>query len=158
MTPIGVKDELELCLFVKSEIDDYGLDPYEFRLYARIARRAGRAEAWESIPNMARACQMSLGRARKALKLLETAGLIESVERPGYNTIHRLTPKYKWVHPERLKGIRQFLASSRSDTPTKSDRGSKTNTPSKSDIRVLAELIPLPLSKVTAEGIPLECN
>jgi hypothetical protein len=95
---------------------------------------------------MARACQMSISRARKALKLLETAGLIQSVERPGYSTIHRLTPKYKWVHPERLEGIRQCLTSRRSDTPSKSDLG------------VLAELIPLPLPKVTAEGIPLEGN
>jgi DNA-binding transcriptional ArsR family regulator len=146
MTPIKVKDELELCLFVKSEIDDYGLDPYEFRLYAHIARRAGRGEAWESIPNMARACQMSISRARKALQLLEAAGLIESVERPGYTTIRRLTPKHKWVHPQRLEVIRQFLTSSRSNTPSKSDKG------------VLAQLIPLPLSKVTAEGIPLEGN
>ncbi len=36
MTHSAIKNELELCLFVKSEIDDYGLDPYEFRLYARI--------------------------------------------------------------------------------------------------------------------------
>jgi hypothetical protein len=158
MTPIGVKDELELCLFVKSEIDDYGLDPYEFRLYARIARRAGRGEAWESIPNMARACRISISRARKALELLEIAGLIESIERPGYSTIRRLTPKHKWVHPERLERIRQCLTPSRSDTPTKNDRGSKTDTPSKSDRGVLAQLIPLPLSKVTAEGIPLEGN
>jgi len=160
MTPTAIKDELELCLFVKSEIDDYGLDPYEFRLYARIARRAGRAESWESIPNMARACQMSISRARKALELLEAARLIESIKRSGYTTIRRLTPKHKWVHPERLEEIRQFLAPSRSDTPTKSDRGSKTDTttPSKSNRGVLAELIPLPLSKVTAEGIPLEDN
>jgi DNA-binding MarR family transcriptional regulator len=144
MTHSVIKNELELCLFVKSEIDDYGLDPYEFRLYARIARRAGRGEAWESIPNMACACQMSISRARKAIQLLEAAGLIESIERPGYTTIRRLTPKHKWIHPERLEEIRQFLAPSRSDTPSKSDRG------------VLAELIPLPLSKVTAEGIPLE--
>jgi DNA-binding transcriptional ArsR family regulator len=156
MTHSAIKNELELCLFVKSEIDDYGLDPYEFRLYARIARRAGRGEAWESIPNMACACQMSISRARKALRLLEAAGLIESIERPGYTTIRRLTPKHKWVHPERLEEIRQFLALSRTDTPTKSDRGSKTDTPSKSDLGVLAELIPLPLSKVTAEGISLE--
>jgi hypothetical protein len=95
---------------------------------------------------MARACQMSISRARKALQLLEAAGLIESVERPGYTTIRRLTPKHKWVHPQRLEVIRQFLTSSRSNTPSKSDKG------------VLAQLIPLPLSKVTAEGIPLEGN
>jgi len=158
MTSTAIKDEQELCLFVKSEIDDYGLDPYEFRLYARIVRRAGRGEAWESIPNMAHACQMSISRARKALQLLKAAGLIESVERSGYSTIRRLTPKHKWAHSERLEQIRQFLAPSRADTLTKSDSSISSATPSKSDMGVLAELIPLPLSKVTAEGIPLEGN
>ncbi len=146
MTHSGTKNELELCLFVKSEIDDYGLDPYEFRLYARIARRAGRGEAWESIPRMARACQMSLARARKALQLLEAAGLIESVVRPGYSTLHRLTPKHKWVHPEQLEVIRQSLTPTKSDTPIKSETG------------VVVELTPLPPSLLVGEGNPLEGN
>lgn len=93
MTPTPVLDERELGLFVKSEIDDYGLDPYEFRIYARIVRRAGRGDAWESIPNMAKACMMSESRVRLALQLLEAAGLIESHERCGYSTVRRLTPK-----------------------------------------------------------------
>lgn len=60
----AVKEKRELALFVKREIDDYGLDPYEFRIYAWITRRAGNGEAWESITNMASACCMALSRAR----------------------------------------------------------------------------------------------
>lgn len=78
MTPTPVLDEQELGLFVKSEMDDYGLDPFEFRIYARIVRRAGRSDAWESVPNMAKACMMTESRVRLALQLLEAAGLIES--------------------------------------------------------------------------------
>jgi len=157
MTPTPVLDEQELGLFVKSEMDDYGLDPYEFRIYARIVRRAGRKEAWESVPNMAKACMMSESRVRLALQVLEAAGLIESQERSGYSTLRRLTPKSKWVHPQRLEAIRAALTRTKSaTTPIKSDRSSQTHTPSKSDRGVVSKLTPLPLVKVTDEGTPVE--
>src|ERR671917_2326812 len=100
----AVKQESAICLFVKRDIYDYGLDPFEFRLYGRISRRAGNeeGEAWESVPSMARACCMSVTRARMALQLLELAKLIESIERPGYSTIRRLTPQHKWISSDRL--------------------------------------------------------
>jgi len=59
----AVKEKSELSLFVRREIDDYGLDPYEFRIYARITRRSGNGQAWESLAYMASACLMSLSRA-----------------------------------------------------------------------------------------------
>ena len=65
----AVKEKSELSLFVKREIDDYGLDLYEFRIYARITRRSGNSEAWESITSWACACRMSLSRARLALQI-----------------------------------------------------------------------------------------
>ncbi|MBW4638291.1 MAG: helix-turn-helix domain-containing protein [Gloeocapsa sp. UFS-A4-WI-NPMV-4B04] len=113
-------------IFVPSDLDDYGLNPYEFRIYGRIARRIGHDnEAWESIPKMARGCKMSESRARRALQLLEAVGLIESIERPGYATIRRLTPKQNWVTPEKLETIRASVIHTKSKTPSKSDRGSK---------------------------------
>lgn len=158
MTPNAVKDEQELGLFVKSDFDDYGLNPYEFRIYARIVRRAGRSDAWESIPNMAKACMMSESRARRAIQVLEAARLIESLERSGYSALRRLTPKSVWVQPDQLSAIRAMLTCTKSATPSKSDTGRQTHTPSKSDTGVVAELTPLPLAKVTDEGIPIEGN
>lgn len=154
----------DLSLFVSSSIDDYGLDPYEFRLFARITRRAGRGQAWESIAKMARACRMSESRARAALKLLKAAGFIASVERKGDTTIYRLNPKSYWVDSEQIDEIRSNLTRSKTATPSKSDRGiisttpskSDTTTPSKSNTGVVAEVIPPPLAKVTDEGIPLK--
>ena len=73
----AVKEKTELSLFVRREIDDYGLDPYEFRIYARITRRAGNGEAWESLANMASACPMSLSRARLALQILNLAEITQ---------------------------------------------------------------------------------
>ncbi len=73
----AVKEKSELSLFVKREIDDYGQDTYEFRIYARINRRAGNSEAWESITNRACACRMSLSRARLALQILNLAEITQ---------------------------------------------------------------------------------
>lgn len=159
-----LKNKQNLELFVPSEIDDYPLDPYEFRVYARLGRRAGRSDAWESIPKMARACRMSESRTRAALRLLEAAKIITSVERKGNTTIRRLNSKDCWAHPEQLDEIRSNLTSTKSSTPSKNKRGIKTTTPTKSDTAtpgksgtgVVAEVIPSPLAKVTDEGIPLK--
>jgi hypothetical protein len=73
----AVKEKSKFCLFVKRETDDYGQNTYEFRIYARITRRAGNGEAWESLNNMARACCMALNRARKTLHLLNLAEITQ---------------------------------------------------------------------------------
>ncbi len=153
----AVKEKSELSLFVKREIDDYGLDPYEFRIYARITRRAGNGEAWESLNNMASACCMSLGRARRALHLLKLAKLVKSIERPGYSTVYRLTPQHKWVASECLQELRSFINfRAKSPTPIRCDRGTRNDSPMKSGSTPLSDVIPLPLSEVIDEGIPSE--
>ena len=73
----AVKEKSELSLFVRREIDDYELDPYQFRIYARITRRSGNSEAWESITSWASACRMSLNRARLALQILNLAEIAQ---------------------------------------------------------------------------------
>ena len=73
----AVKEKTELSLFVRREIDDYGLDPYEFRIYARITGRAGNSKAWESLNNMASACPIILRKARKTLRLLNLAEITQ---------------------------------------------------------------------------------
>ena len=73
----AVKEKSKFCLFVKRKIDDYRLDPYEFRIYAWITRRTGNSEAWESLANMASACCMSLSRARKTLQILNLAEIAQ---------------------------------------------------------------------------------
>lgn len=153
----AAKEKSELSLFVRREIDDYGLDPYEFRIYARITRRAGNGDAWESLTNMASACCMSVGRARKALSLLKLAKLVESIERPGYSTLYRLTPQHKWVERDRLQELRGFInIRAKSPTPIRCDRGTRNDSPIASGSTPLSEVTPLPLSKVIGEGIPSE--
>jgi len=73
----AVKKKSKFCLFVRREIDDYGLDPHEFRIYPRITYRAGNGQAWESLGNIASACRMALSRARKTLRLLNLAEITQ---------------------------------------------------------------------------------
>ncbi len=65
----AVKEKSKFCLFVRREVDDYGQEAYEFRTYARITRRSGNSEAWESITSWACACRMSFSRTRLALQI-----------------------------------------------------------------------------------------
>jgi hypothetical protein len=73
----AVKEKTELSLFVRREIDNYGLDPYEIRLYTPITRRSSRGEAWENITSWACVCCMSLSRTRLALQILNLAEITQ---------------------------------------------------------------------------------
>ncbi|MUL39533.1 helix-turn-helix domain-containing protein [Gloeocapsopsis dulcis] len=153
MSETAIKEKRELRLFVPSDLDDYGLNPFEFRLYARICRRAGKdGKASESVPNMAAACHITVNRARKVLQLLEQAGLIESIERPGNSTLRRPRPQSEWVQPQRLQELRSL------STSAKNNRGNKNSTSTKLDSTLPPKLTPLPLSNLTDEGIPSKGN
>lgn len=93
----------DLGIQVHSEIDDYGLDPYAFRVYARMARRAGGHAGvhWESVKKTAEACRMSPRRVHEALRLLEAQGLIHRVEghERGETVEYTLTPRRTWAKP-----------------------------------------------------------
>ena len=58
-------------------VDDSGLDPYSFRLYAHLRRVAGETgECWQSTETLAEACKMSTGKVSECKGILEGAGLI----------------------------------------------------------------------------------
>jgi predicted transcriptional regulator len=83
-------------IFVHKELDDFGLDPYSFRIYSRIVRRAGKGEAFESNKNMAIGCRMSEAQVKRSLKTLATHGLIIKESRPGTTCIYRVAPRRNW--------------------------------------------------------------
>ncbi|MEH1821515.1 MAG: hypothetical protein V7L31_20950 [Nostoc sp.] len=93
----GYADSRTLPIFIDRELDDFGLDPYQFRIYARIARRAGEKGAYESIKNMAIGCQMSEGKVKTSLKLLIECGLVTKESCAGGTSIYRLTDKSEWI-------------------------------------------------------------
>ena len=87
----------KLPIFVQGELDDYGLDPFAFRLFGRIARRAGRdGGSYESVAHMAAGCQMSEGTVKRKLKYLISIGAITKSSRPGRTTVYRPHPLELW--------------------------------------------------------------
>lgn len=99
MNSAQIIDDRDLPIFIDSKLDDYGLDPYEFRLYVRIARTASLGKAWESEENMAIACQMSIAKVKMSLQTLIARNLIHLESRAGVTTSYRLTPSTSWLPP-----------------------------------------------------------
>lgn len=100
-------------VFIHSRLDDYGLTPPQFRVYAHIARRASSGAAWPSITNIARICKLHPQTVRRALRVLVQHRLITREPRSGTTPIYRLTPASQWQPPLNINGT-----PSASDTPT----------------------------------------
>ena len=141
-------DRRDFAIVVPSYLDDYGLDPYEYRLYSHIVRRAGRSGCFESIPNMAKHCLMNEKTVRNSLRVLLGAGMIAVVEsKKGRSVVYEVAPHEEWVTPEELPSIRNKR------TPTKSG----TTTPTKSGTTPLPNLVDevFPSKEVPFKEIPL---
>jgi hypothetical protein len=81
-------------------LDDAGLTPYEFRLYAHIARRTGggRNQFFEALTNAAVICRMSRRQAFAAIKSLLRRQMIKKIKPvPGYPVTYELTDKSEWI-------------------------------------------------------------
>ena len=107
--------------FIPSSIDDYGLDPYEFRIYCRLERRIGKGSVgcFESVASMARHCQMSQQKVRNALKVLVLAGIAKQEKLPGKTDRYILMPPAHWVNPHSLALIRQQVTAYRQESDRK---------------------------------------
>lgn len=83
------------------ELDDAGLNPYQFRIYNRIARRSGGGDhaCTESLANMAAGCQMSVRTAIRAVKVLTERRFIRRIKRNGETSHYALLDKSKWLAP-----------------------------------------------------------
>lgn len=126
--------ESKAIAFIHSILDDYPLNPCEFRLYTRIARRGN---CYESIPNMAKSCGMSESVARRALNVLKKCGLIDSINRVGDSAVHWCKKASEWIDSKKVEAVRKSLTRSKNATRIKSDASS---TPVKSDTGVVAEI------------------
>lgn len=125
------KDRRDNPIFIRSELDDYGLTPNELRVYARIARRAGETSVcYESIPNMADAIGLGESTVRRCCQVLALARLISEETHEGYTTDRRILPMTSWKNKAELKGLRNIvLRGQTSRTPVSRDRGVAKATP-----------------------------
>lgn len=100
-------------IFIHSELDEYGLCPVEFRVYSRLARRAGqRGKHSESVPNMAREFDVSIRKVQYALKLLILCRLVTRHPRPGKTDEYSLNPRTAWRNKSELPELRASLRGS----------------------------------------------
>lgn len=86
-------------VFYDIELDDAGLTPYEFRVYGRIARRAGGGghSCTESLTNMADGCQMSRSSLIRAIKGLVQRKMISRIKKDGETSAYALLDKRHWI-------------------------------------------------------------
>jgi hypothetical protein len=98
----------DLPIFIHSELDDYGLSCVEFRVYGRVARRAGGGgQHLESAVNMAKEFGVSEATVRRALKLLVLCRLVSKEIRRGKTSIYRLLPQRMWVPKVQVEHLRE---------------------------------------------------
>jgi DNA-binding MarR family transcriptional regulator len=106
-------------LFVHLLIDEAGLDPYEFRLLAHIARRGS---CFASLSTTAEICRMSVRKTQYALKSLCEKGLVVKTSRQSRTNIFKLAPDLL----EKLAGEEQTLSGTDPDADVKSARTGHT--------------------------------
>lgn len=92
-------------LYIAAAVDDAGLDPFEFRLVCRVARRG---ELFESVPNLAERLQMGHSTVRAALQALVAGGVLQRTRRTGRTTVYRLRPVEAW-RPDIVRQTRQAV-------------------------------------------------
>jgi len=109
--------------FIHNVLDEYGLDPYEFRLYAHIVRRTGgktQGVCFASLRKTAEICKMSMRKAQQAIKVLIQANLITQTKRTGRTDEYRVTPVSDWVSNDQLDKIRKTIKTTK-DSSSDSD-------------------------------------
>jgi predicted MarR family transcription regulator len=103
-------------MFVRDTLDEYGLDPYEFRLYGHITRRTGgkpEGVCFASVSKMAAVCHMSVRRVQYALRFLCEAGLIIREDRSGRTNAYKITSRENWAESTQLEEIRKQVKTSK---------------------------------------------
>lgn len=107
---VEIPPSKNLTLFNPAFIDDYGLTPEEFRVFARIMRRsAGEKGCYESIPNMALRLGMGERSVRRAIQVLKECGAINVSQNAGSPMLITFNPSGKWRPSLNLATIRERL-------------------------------------------------
>jgi DNA-binding MarR family transcriptional regulator len=91
-------------IFIHSQLDEAGLDPYSFRVYAHLARRAGKKkDAWPEEKTIAEMTKMSKRQVVRCMKILEERGMLTICQRPGVVGRHNeyfLTGPDEWTESD----------------------------------------------------------
>jgi len=99
--------------FVHNFLDEYGLTPYEFRLYTHIVRRTGgkpEGVCFASLNKIAQICKMSPRKAQQAMKVLIRANLVTQTKRVGRTDEYQVRSASDWISKEELDQVREELS------------------------------------------------
>lgn len=84
-------------IFIHSIVDDAGLSPAEFRVYAHLARRAGASGAYPGVDSVSRICQLAKMTVIKSIKRLEELKMIRVTRSNGERNRYLLTRSSEWT-------------------------------------------------------------
>ncbi len=105
--PAWKAHENESWIFISNAIDTYGLNVYEFRVLAHVARRAStKGFCTASQKTIADYCGMNTRKVMEALKLLCAANILE-VTKTGRANKYKLKKSQEWLHPVALSALRR---------------------------------------------------
>jgi predicted transcriptional regulator len=96
----------ESWIFISNAIDTYGLDPYEFRVLAHVARRAGQGTCNASQETIANSCGINKRRVMASLQTLCTLKILKKVKSTGRSNHYKLQPSSQWERPTKLQEIK----------------------------------------------------
>ncbi len=96
-------------IFVHSNLDEYGLDIYEFRVLAHVARRASKEQGcFTSQAKMAKICGLSQRKVLEVLKVLCGADILKKERSSERRTnVYRINPCSQWKLPSELDEVRK---------------------------------------------------
>ncbi|MBW4430958.1 MAG: hypothetical protein KME28_04270 [Pelatocladus maniniholoensis HA4357-MV3] len=137
----------ESVMFVHNVLDEYGLDPFEFRVYAHVVRRTGgktQGEFFASLNKTAEICQISVRKIQYALKFLCEAGFLIQDKRQGRTDVYKLSPAKAWANKEDLTAIRERVTGVKRAEKAK---GRKKNTDKSLSDEALSQVTALDAAK-----------
>lgn len=134
-------------IFVRSEIDDFGLTGSELLVLAHVARREDEVDGcYESVPNIARFLKLSDKTVTRVLMVLNEVGLITEYDQTGDTTTRFINPIEKWIdnkgrlpairkriYPDKSKSKKGATQTSKPITPDTGDGGIQNSTPDTGD-------------------------
>ncbi|RCJ21076.1 hypothetical protein A6770_30875 [Nostoc minutum NIES-26] len=112
------EDKENQWIFISKALDTYGLDVYEFRVLAHVARRAGpKGMCNASQATIADCCGIN---QRKVMQALETLCQVKILNKTktGRANHYKLNTSSKWEHPEKLEEFRSNGEKKQEDTST----------------------------------------
>lgn len=95
------------------KLDDYGLNPYEFRVYFYVMVKCARIDevCFAKQSTMAKSIGISVRSVQYALEVLCKAGVLQKIQRKRKLDGYRLTPINSWLDSSQLPGIREMVKS-----------------------------------------------